>query len=49
VLGAEPGEPASDASSSRPDARIMDIRQHGADIANNVQALSHELHFSKLD
>jgi len=39
----------SDTSNSRREARIMDIRQHCADIAADVQALSHELHSSKLD
>ncbi len=40
---------ASDISNSRRDARFMDIRQHCAAIASDVQALSHELHSSKLD
>lgn len=39
----------SDVSSSRQNARIMEIRQQCAEIANDVQALSHELHSSKLD
>ncbi len=40
---------ASDFSNSRRETRLMDIRQHCADIAADVQALSHELHSSKLD
>ena len=39
----------SDTSNSRRDARIMDIQRHCAEIAADVQALSHELHSSKLD
>ncbi len=40
---------ASDVSNSRRGARIMDVRQRCAEIASDVQALSHELHSSKLD
>jgi PAS domain S-box-containing protein len=40
---------ASDFSNSRRNARFMEIRQHCAEIASDVQALSHELHSSKLD
>ena len=39
----------SDVSSSGRNVRIMEIRQQCAEIANDVQALSHELHSSKLD
>jgi signal transduction histidine kinase len=40
---------ASGFSNSRRQTRLMDIRQHCADIAADVQALSHELRSSKLD
>jgi len=39
----------SDISISRRDARMMDIQRHCAEIAADVQTLSHELHSSKLD
>ncbi len=39
----------SDVSSSRREARIIDIRRHCSEIAADVQALSHQLHSSKLD
>lgn len=39
----------SGVSNSRREARMMEIRQHCAEIASDVQALSHELHSSKLD
>lgn len=39
----------SDSSNSRRNKRMLDIRQHCAEIASDVQALSHELHSSKLD
>jgi PAS domain S-box-containing protein len=39
----------SDVSDSRRNARMLDIQRQCAEIASDVQALSHELHSSKLD
>ncbi len=48
-LELERANSGSSISNSRRDARMMDIRQQCAEIASDVQALSHELHSSKLD
>lgn len=48
-LELERAHSGSDVSNSRREARIMDIRKHCSEIAADVQALSHQLHSSKLD
>ncbi|MGA7410042.1 MAG: ABC transporter substrate binding protein [Bryobacteraceae bacterium] len=48
-LEMERANSGSSVSNSRRDARMMEMRQHCAEIASDVQALSHELHSSKLD
>ncbi len=48
-LNLERAYSGSDVSDSHRSARIMDIQRQCAEIAADVQALSHELHSSKLD
>jgi PAS domain S-box-containing protein len=45
----ERAQSGSEVSTSRRNALMMNIRQHCSEIATDVQALSHELHSSKLD
>ncbi|MDR3664655.1 MAG: hypothetical protein P4L86_30425, partial [Mycobacterium sp.] len=40
---------ASSGSSAPANARVEEIRQHFSELAGDVQALSHQLHSSKLD
>ncbi|MBV8864511.1 MAG: PAS domain S-box protein [Acidobacteriaceae bacterium] len=48
-LELEQADESANGSGARRDAQIEDIRKHCAEIATDVQALSHELHSSKLD
>ncbi len=48
-LNLERAYSGSDVSDSRRNARMLDIQRQCAEIASDVQALSHELHSSKLD
>lgn len=48
-LNLERAYSGSDISDSRRNARILDIQRQCSEIAADVQALSHELHSSKLD
>ena len=48
-LELEQADESSNGSGARGNTQINDIRRHCAEIATDVQALSHELHSSKLD